>query len=114
MTKLKAKVKIKPRFNKTEASILRGLKQAVRLAKGENVPGVRVTHVRVPRELDVKAIRARLGMSQIKFAHSFGFPPSTLQNWEQGVRYPDTTARILLSIIQHEPAIVQRVLAQYI
>jgi putative transcriptional regulator len=100
----------KKRFNKTEASILKSLNEAVRWASGEKVPGVKTHQVQVPAKLDVKAIRTRLGMSQIQFAHSFGFSASTLRNWEQGTRKPETTARILLTIIGRAPSIVQRVL----
>jgi len=50
--------------NKSEASILKGLKEAVRWAKGEKVPGVKVYKVRVPNSLDEKDIRKRLGMRQ--------------------------------------------------
>ncbi len=100
----------KKRMNKTEANILKSLNESVRWARGEKVRGVRVSQVRVPTQPDVKAIRARLGMSQTEFAHSFGFSASTLRNWEQGTRKPETTARILLTIIGRAPAIVQRVL----
>ena len=102
----------KKRFNKTESSILKSLNEAVRWASGEDVPGVKVTHVRVPARLDVKSIRKRLGMSQTEFARHFGFSASTLRNWEQGTRRPETTARILLTIIKHEPGIVRRVLRE--
>jgi len=63
-------------------SVLKSLNEAVRWAKGEDVPGVRVCHVTVPDQLDVKAIRQRLDMSQNEFAQRFGFSPSTLRNWE--------------------------------
>jgi putative transcriptional regulator len=102
--------KAEPKLSKAGASILKSLNEAVRWAKGEDVPGVKVSYVRVPAKLDVKAIRARLGMSQIEFANSFGFSASTLRNWEQGTRKPETTARILLTIIGRAPEIVQRVL----
>ena len=107
MTKRKS---TKKPFNKTESGILKSLNEAVRWAKGEDVPGVRVTHYHAPEKLDVKAIRSRLGMSQIEFANSFGFSASTLRNWEQGTRKPETTARILLTIIGRAPGIVQSVL----
>ncbi len=102
----------KKRFNKTEASILKSLNEATRWAAGENVPGVKTRRIQVPSKLNVKAIRARLGMSQNEFAQSFGFSASTLRNWEQGTRKPETTARILLTIIERAPAIVQRVLKE--
>jgi putative transcriptional regulator len=100
----------KKHFNKTEKSILKSLNQALRWADGEKVPGVQMHQVQIPAELDVKAIRKRLGMSQNEFARNFGFSASTLRNWEQGTRKPETTARILLTIIQRVPAIVQHVL----
>jgi len=100
----------RPRLNKTETSILKSLNEAVRWAGNEKVAGVKAQQVRVPNKLDVKAIRTRLGMSQIEFANSFGFSASTLRNWEQGSRKPETTARILLTIIGRAPAIVQSVL----
>ena len=50
-------------------------------------------------------------MSQNAFADQFGISPATLRNWEQGRRQPDGLARVLLTIIDREPAAVQRVLA---
>jgi putative transcriptional regulator len=102
--------KLNTKHSKAGASILKSLNEAMRWAAGEDVPGVKAHQVRIPSELDVKAIRTRLGMSQNEFAHSFGFSASTLRNWEQGTRKPETTARILLTIIERAPAIVQRVL----
>jgi putative transcriptional regulator len=99
-------------YNKTERSILKSLNEAVRWAGGEKVPGVKAQRVHVPGKLDVRAVRKRLGMSQIEFANNFGFPASTLRNWEQGTRKPETTARILLTIIERAPAIVQSVLSE--
>jgi len=109
-TTAKAGRKTTAKHSKAGASILKSLNEAVRWASGEKVPGVKVHQVQVPAELDVKAIRTRLGMSQIQFAHNFGFSASTLRNWEQGTRKPETTARILLTIIERAPAIVQRIL----
>ena len=40
------------------------------------------------REFDVKALRRKLGMSQSKFAASFGFGLDAVQSWEQGRRRP--------------------------
>src|SRR5438105_126486 len=92
------------------ASILKSLNEAVRWAKGEDVAGVRVRHINVPARLDVRAIRQRLNMSQTEFAERFGFSPSTLRNWEQGTRQPETTARVLLTIIDRAPQVVEQVL----
>ena len=40
-------------------------------------------------EVDVRAIRRKLGMSQRQFAASFGFGLDAVQNWEQGRRRPE-------------------------
>jgi putative transcriptional regulator len=67
--------------------------------------------VKVPDQADVSALRARLGLSQARFAHSFGLDVATVQAWEQGRRRPDRTARILLAVIAREPEAVRRALA---
>lgn len=67
--------------------------------------------VKVPDQADVSALRARLGLSQARFARTFGLDVATVQAWEQGRRRPDRTARILLAVIAREPEAVRRALA---
>jgi putative transcriptional regulator len=67
--------------------------------------------VHVPENIDVKRIRARLGLSQKAFAATYGFALSAVRDWEQGRRRPERSARILLKIVQKEPAAVTRALA---
>ncbi|MGH6793216.1 MAG: hypothetical protein ACRECF_10845, partial [Methyloceanibacter sp.] len=57
-----------------------GLEGAVAIARGEADPATYRVHV--PAEIDVKAIRRKLGMSQSQFAASFGFGLDAVQNWE--------------------------------
>ena len=66
---------------------------------------------RVPEHVDVKAIRARLGLSQAKFAARFGFTPAAVRNWEQARRQPDAAARAFLTVIDRESDAVVRALA---
>jgi putative transcriptional regulator len=84
-------------------------KQALAWAKGENVPGVRVTVVEVnrPPVIEVRSLRQKLGLSQSQFAARFGFTPATVRNWEQGRTQPDGPARILLAVIAHHPEAVE-------
>ena len=56
--------------------------------------------------VDVKAIRARLGLSQRGFAERFGLSLRTLQDWEQGRYAPDTATTVLLRVIAHNPSAV--------
>lgn len=67
--------------------------------------------VHVPRAINVKKIRRRLGLSQEAFAETYGFALSAVRDWEQGRRRPERSARILLRIVEREPEAVTRALA---
>ena len=90
--------------------ILEGLEDAAAFSRGERT-GRRVHRVAVPKRVDVKAIRERLGMTQSVFASSFGFTVHAIRNWEQGKRAPQGPARVLLTMIAREPSAVVRALA---
>lgn len=89
--------------------IIEGLDEAIRHARGEDV-GARERVVRVPHNIDVKAIRERLGLSQAQFAMRFGFTVATVRNWEQGLRVPDGHTRAFLTVIEREPEMVLKAL----
>lgn len=36
----------------------------------------------------IRAIRAKTGLSQARFAERYGIPRRTIENWESGVRTP--------------------------
>ena len=95
----------KKAFDKIKA----GLEDAIAIARGEADPATYRIHV--PDEVDVKAIRRKLGMSQAQFAASFGFGLDAVQNWEQGRRRPEGAARAFLKVIEREPDAVRRALA---
>ena len=90
--------------------IIEALEDAVAFAGGQT-QGLRVHKVAVPDQVDVHAIRQRLGMSQREFAEAFGFSIYSVRNWEQGKRQPEGPARILLTVIDKEPEAVVRSLA---
>jgi putative transcriptional regulator len=87
--------------------LIKAAKEARAIARGEITSGF-VVHV--PEEVDVKALRKRLGYSQSEFSRRFGFAIDALQDWEQHRRTPDRTARILLTVIDREPEAVSRAL----
>jgi putative transcriptional regulator len=60
----------------------------------------------------VKALRARLGLSQQQFADRYGFSVETIRNYEQGHRQPTGPARVLLQVIASEPDAVTRALSR--
>jgi putative transcriptional regulator len=60
----------------------------------------------VPQEVDVKAIRNRLGMTQARFSDTFGFSLDAIKHWEGGRRTPEAPPRTLLTVIDRNPAAV--------
>ncbi|MEK7660979.1 MAG: helix-turn-helix domain-containing protein [Pseudomonadota bacterium] len=82
--------------------------QTLEIAKGTADTTTYVVHV--PAAIDTKAIRAKLKMSQSVFAQTFGFSKRTLEDWEQGRRMPDRSARLFLKLIDKEPDVVLGVL----
>jgi putative transcriptional regulator len=93
--------------SKAGESILRGAREALAFARGAREGFV----VHVPENVDVRAIRRRLGLSQRRFAERFGFQLDAVQNWEQGRRRPEGAARAFLRVIEREPEAVERALA---
>jgi putative transcriptional regulator len=52
---------------------------------------------------NVKRIRSGYQLSQREFAALLGISMRTLQNWEQGRRKPEGTARVLLQVAEKHP-----------
>src|SRR6266849_2393259 len=91
------------------SDIVEGLRNAISYARGTH-RGAIEHKARVGRRINVRALRAKLGMSQQDSAARFGISSATLRNWEQGRRHPDGPARVLLTIIDREPDAVRRAL----
>ncbi len=77
---------------KVADSIRRGLEEALVYAEG--TADATNYSVHIPQVIDVKAIRAKLHMSQEEFAARFGFSINTLRHWEQGRRVPKGPASL--------------------
>jgi putative transcriptional regulator len=71
--------------------------------------------VHVPEDVDVdvdaKAIRTKLRLSQESFARRFGFSVAAVRDWEQHRRQPEQAARVLLLVIAYNPTVVIEALA---
>jgi len=72
--------------------------------------GEAVTVYPPPTAEQVRALRAKLGLSQAQFALRFGFTIDTVQQYEQGRRTPSGPASTLLRVIEAEPEAVIRAL----
>ncbi|MBX3491040.1 transcriptional regulator [Parvibaculum sp.] len=88
--------------------IKQGLKEALTFSRGKAV-GARV---HIPAEIDVKAMRGRLGMTQKEFLETFKIPVGTLRDWEPGCRAPDQPSRMLLRVIDRELQAAKRALKE--
>lgn len=95
-------------MSKVADSIRRGLQDALAYAEGK--VDVSAYRVHVPEQIDVKAIRAKLDMTQEEFAGRFGFSVNTLRHWEQGSRQPEGPTRAYLLVIDRAPKAVQKAL----
>src|ERR1700680_886390 len=79
--------------------IAEGMKEAIEIARGERQPA----KLYVPPEIDVRAIRNKLGVSQDGFAAAFGFTIHQIRQWEQGRSRPLGAVRAYLSVIDRDP-----------
>jgi putative transcriptional regulator len=95
-------------MSKVAHSIRRGLEEA--LAYAEGTADLSRYGIHVPADIDVKAIRTRLSMTQEEFAGRFGFSINTLRHWEQGRRVPEGPTRAYLLVIDRDPKAVQKAL----
>jgi len=94
--------------SKVARSIQRGLTQALAYAKREARDADYRVHI--PADIDVKAIRQKLALTQTQFAARFGFSVNTLRHWEQGKRQPEGPTRAYLMVIARTPKTVERAL----
>jgi len=89
-------------MSKAYTEISAGLADAIAHAKGKK-SRAKVHH---PKPIDVKTIREKTGMSQQRFCATFGISLGTLRHWEQGLRTPRGTARVLLKVVDNNPKAV--------
>lgn len=85
----------KKAFNK----IAEGLAEAIAVARGDAKPA----RLFIPPEIDIRAIRQKVGMSQDDFASAFGFSVSQIRDWEQNRSRPLAALRAYLMIIERDP-----------
>jgi len=95
-------------MSKAGSRILQGAREALAFAKGD--ASIKAYRVYTPPSVDVKTIREKLGLSQNDFALRYGFSIGRVRDWEQGRSNIDTPSRILLMVIDREPAAIERAL----
>ncbi len=93
-------------MSKAGLRILEGAREALAIARGEALPA----KVHIPPEIDTKAVRKRLGLTQDAFAKRYGFTVSQVRDWEQGRFSPTGATRAYLTVITRETEAVDRAL----
>ena len=88
--------------------VVAGLEEAIAHVRGEITLPTYKYEVAGP--VDVKAIRAKAGLSQAAFARSYGFSVRTLQDWELGRSTPPSPVRAYLIVIGRYPETVRKAL----
>ena len=80
------------------------LEEVVSIKNGD-IKAPRVTEI-TPTTFDVVKLRTNLSLSQDEFAQMYGLKVGTVRNWEQGIRTPDQSALVLLSLIERQPDLI--------
>jgi putative transcriptional regulator len=96
------------KLSRVGKDVIAGLKEAIAHAKGQIALPAR--NYQVPGPVDVRAIRARSGLSQSEFAREYGFSVRTLQEWESGGARPPSAVRAYLTVIDRNPKAVRAAL----
>jgi putative transcriptional regulator len=86
--------------------LIKAAQEAAAIARGERKPA----SIHVPADVDVKAIRQGLKLSQEEFASEFGFTINQIRDWEQGRVRPTGASRAYLIVINSGPDIIRSIL----
>lgn len=86
--------------------IKEGLEEAIEYNNGK----VTGAYIVMPEDVDVKAIRSKLEMTQEAFSEAFDIPLATLRKWEQHQRKPERLARAFLKVLDYSPKTVLKAL----
>ena len=84
---------------------------AAALSDPDALPSTEEQLKRFRRGPNPRIVRARLGLTQEEFAKRFHLPLGTIRDWEQGKHAPDSAARVLLRLIDRDPAGIAKALA---
>lgn len=82
--------------------LIASVREGGKIMRGKSKPS-RAFKVDAP---DVKMIRSNYKLSQNDFAALMGISVKTLRNWEQGRRFPEGAARVLLQVAAKHPKVV--------
>ena len=64
--------------------------------------GMAAKVIQSSEDVDVRSLRNRLGLTINDFSDKYGFSVNTLKKWENKTRTPDTGAKLVLKMIEHD------------
>ncbi len=89
------------------SDLIEAMTEALSHARGE---GQGTVHIVETHDVDPRAVRKGLGLTQVQMARVLGASLSGYRKWEQGVRAPGGAVRTLLRVMEREPEAVLRAL----
>lgn len=98
----------KAKHSKAGKRLIAAMKEVVGHVEGKVALPMR--YIEIPGDVNVKAIRCRLGLSQAEFSRRYAVSQRSLQEWEQGRRRPDGAVRAYLTVIERNPKAVEEAL----
>ncbi len=93
-------------MSKAGKRLLEAAREMRAIARGDAKPA----HMHIPADLDVKAIRRSVGLSQDAFASEFCFSVNQIKDWEQNRTRPLGSNRAYLMLIERHPDVVRQML----
>lgn len=94
-------------MSKAYEEISQGLQEALNYEKGQDIDKIRAHQF---ADVDIKAIRKRLNLSQQAFAEKFCLNLRSVQNWEQKRKRPTGATLVLLRVLEKNPEAVMQAL----
>lgn len=100
---------IEENFKDTDffAEVMEGLNEALAHSKGK-ASAKTVERKRLLPTVNVAEIRSSLSMTQKAFAEMLGVSCRTVEAWESGKSTPTPTAKKLMSLIQEDHSLIQK------
>lgn len=95
-------------MTKAGKRLLDAAREMSAIAKGEIAP----YRIHIPAEIDVKAIRRKMDLSQDAFATEFCFTINQIRDWEQSRTRPLKSDRAYLMLIDRHTDDVRRMLGE--
>lgn len=95
-------------------NILQSLNEAIEFERGDKTKArsklVEIIPIPNFSAKEVKEIRIKLNLTQNMFAELMGVSIKTIEAWESGRNVPNGTAQRMMSILNDEPQIMQKVI----